>query len=137
MNKVNKEKHESSDLTQLIAVIRVRGSKETRTPIEETLRVHLHLTRRHNCAVFTLNATVKGWLQLAKDYIAWAPVSQALVNELLLKRGEGAKTVAEALPFRLHPPRGGFRKSTKLPFPKGELGQRTPESMEKLLKSMM
>ncbi len=127
----------SPELNELIAVIRVRGSKETRTPVEETLRTHLHLTRRHNCAIFHFNPTVKGWLQMAKDYITWAPVSQAVVNELLAKRGEGAKTVADALPFRLHPPRGGFRKSTKLPFPRGELGKRTPELMEKLLKSML
>lgn len=141
---------------EVIAVIRIRGSKETRTGVEATLSTHLHMSRKFHCFVLPLTPVVKGWLQLAKDYMTFAPISLQLLEELIQKRGrtEGDKPVDAATakklaveiaagkktalkPFRLSPPRGGFRKSTKLAFPKGELGKRTPESMEKLLKAMM
>ena len=141
---------------QLIAVIRIRGSKETRTGVEATLSSHLHMSRKFHCFALPFNATVKGWLQFAKDYITFAPISMQVLEELIAKRGrtEGDKPVqpgevkklagemaagvkTSLKPFRLAPPLGGFRKSTKLAFPRGELGKRDQESMEKLLRAMI
>ncbi len=118
-------------MAEMTVVIRIRGSMETRQEIEDTLSSHLHLTRRMHCSVFTTN--IAGWLQKAKDYVAWGSIDEATYKQLLEKRGEGK---AQKL-YRLHPPRGGFKKSTKLPFPKGELGKRDAESMKKLLLRML
>lgn len=38
--------------------------------------------------------------------------------------------------FRLHPPKGGFRKAVKKPYPEGELGYRG-EEINQLLKKMI
>ena len=116
--------------SQLTVVIRIRGSMETRGEIEETLSTHMRLTRKFHCAVFSRD--IKGWLQKAKDYITWGPIDDALYAELKQKRGKEGKRI-----FRLHPPNGGFKHSTKLPFPKGELGKRSGESMKKLLTRML
>lgn len=118
-------------MVELIAVVRIRGSMETRTEVEETLSRHLRVTRRMHCAVFSTD--IKGWLQKAKDYVAWGPIGEALLAAMREKRGE----TKDATTFRLHPPRGGFKKSTKTPFPKGELGKRDAESMKKLLLRML
>ncbi|MFH1247029.1 MAG: 50S ribosomal protein L30 [Candidatus Micrarchaeota archaeon] len=137
---------------EMITIIRIRGSMETRTEVEETLSSHLHLTRKLHCSVFSRD--VKGWLQKAKDYITWAPIDPETLSQLVEKRGEvnhkkiDKKDVAQIVAafaagqqpiklFRLHPPVGGFKKSTKAPFPKGELGKRDAESMKKLLLRML
>ena len=118
-------------MSEMIVVIRIRGSMETRHEVEETLARHLHLTRKFHCAVFSTD--IKGWLQKAKDYITWGPIDDATFKELIAKRGAGM----EQRLYRLHPPVGGFKKSTKIAFPKGELGKRSAEPMKKLLLRML
>ncbi|MDP3742676.1 MAG: hypothetical protein Q8R15_05155 [Candidatus Micrarchaeota archaeon] len=118
-------------MAEMIVVIRIRGSMETRQEIEDTLSQHLHVTRRMHAAVFTTN--IAGWLQKAKDYITWGFIDADTYKQLIAKRGDGK----EQKLYRLHPPKGGFKKSTKIAFPKGELGKRDAESMKKLLLRML
>ncbi len=118
-------------MAETIVVIRIRGSMETRYDIEDTLSQHLHLTRRMHCSVFSKD--IRGWLQKAKDYITWGPIDAETYKQLIAKRGEGK----EQKLYRLHPPKGGFKKSTKIAFPKGELGKRDAESIKKLLLRML
>ncbi len=134
-------------MSEHIIVIRIRGSKETRFEVEETLARHLHVSRKIHASVFSKPITP--WLQKCKDYITWGPIDTATLTQLVEKRG-GKQTKSTAaiveeftkgeMPiklFRLHPPVGGFKKSTKLAFPKGELGKRDAESMKKLLLRML
>ena len=60
-------------------------------------------------------------LQTVKDYVTWGEISKEVLETLganLKPRGKKIKY------FNLHPPKGGFRKSIKWHFPKGELGYR-------------
>ncbi len=125
----------------------MRGSMETRYEVEETLSKHLHLTRKLHCSVFA--RSISPWLQKCKDYVTWAPIDKETLLQLVSKRGNVAEKEVENMVtaflkggqpikvFRLHPPVGGFKKSTKLGFPKGELGKRDAESMKKLLTRML
>ncbi|MBI4406730.1 hypothetical protein HY571_02345 [Candidatus Micrarchaeota archaeon] len=114
------------------AAIRIRGSFRVKRGIEAALSHHLHLTRGMHCVVFKRD--VSSQLQKAKDYITWSEVDEEIVKKLSRrKEAEGRDYVL----FRLHPPRGGFKKSTKLPFPRGELGKRDADSMKKLLERMV
>ncbi len=103
---------------------------ETRKDTEETLSKHLHLTRKFHCAVF--DRDIAGWLQKTRDYVTWGPIDEDTYKQLCVKR-----KVKDVNLFRLHPPVGGFKHSTKKHFPKGELGKRDGDSMKKLLLKMM
>ena len=132
---------------ELTVIIRIRGSKETRYEVEETIAKHMHLTRKLHAAVFP--KPNMAMIQKCKDFITWGPIGIELLTKLVEKRGEVEKTKVAAVVdgfakgerpiklFRLHPPVGGFKKSTKLPFPKGELGKRDAASLEKLLTRML
>ncbi len=136
----------------LLAVVRIRGSMQTRFDVEKTLK-QLHLNRKHNCTVLLSTPFLKGMLQKARDYIAWGEVDEKTLQMLLEKRAEGVdgKSVKDALHkagvegvegavkalvsggkslkqlhlkqlFKLQPPKGGFKNGIKTAFPKGILG---------------
>lgn len=147
-----------------IAVVRVRGSVGVRREIEETLR-RLRLTRVNHCVVVRDDPATLGMIKKAKDYITWGEVDHEILREMILTRGEfvgGGEVTEEELkkrtgmdidtfvekvlsgeiklsdylkPFRLHPPRKGYR-STKLPYPEGALGYRGSE-INSLLRRMI
>ena len=54
-----------------------------------------------------------------------------MIKELNEKRGKDKEKGF----YRLHPPIGGFKKSTKLAFPKGILGEH--KDISKLLRRML
>ncbi len=146
------------------AVVRIRGRTGVRRDIKETLR-RLKLTRINHAVVIPETDVYKGMLQKSKDYITWGEVERDTLSDLLLKRAEKgnrklSKEELESLfqmkfddivenaiqnklklhdyidPFRLHPPRKGY-KSIKLPFRVGgDLGYRGKE-INALLRRMM
>ncbi len=126
-------------MTELIAVIRLRGLVKIRKDVELALSKHLLVKRTLHCAVCA--KVPQGVLQKCKDFITWGPIDKETLQKLVEKRGkpEDEKKIeaGETTVFRLHPPRGGFKKSTKLPFPKGELGLRDETSMQKLIVRML
>lgn len=147
------------------AVVRVRGNVGVKREIRETLS-RLLLTRVNHAVVIPETETYRGMLQKAKDYITWGEVDEDTLESLILKRGEmkkNGKATREKLeeavgkkwkeilegvikneiklhryldPFRLHPPRKGYR-SVKLPFKVGgSLGYRG-KAINDLLRRMM
>ncbi len=130
------------DMTELYAIIRVRGSAETRKGIEDTLSM-LNLTRANHCVVMKKSKSLDGMLRKVSGYITWGPISQEMLEKLVAKRGmlPGGKRLDDKQAkeelkkllasektsikkvFRLHPPSGGY-KSVKRPFPEGDLGSR-------------
>ena len=90
-----------------------------------------------------------------KELISFGEIEDATLKELLIKRGKkGKKAIANIdgvikglkegkklkdlgvnSVFNLHPPRGGFKKSTKLPYPQGVLGKN--KDIVKLVKKML
>ncbi len=113
---------------KLVAVVRIRGRVNVRGSIAETL-TRLNLKRVNNCALVRVTDSYYGMIKKCNDYVAYGEIDTETLAKLLKKNGidVDAKTMVEGgdlaavkdtMPFRLHPPRHGFR-STKLGFKQG------------------
>ena len=69
------------------AAIRVRGLINIKPDIRKTLEL-LNLTRVNHCVLLEEKPSVKGMLQIAKDYITWGEVDKDILNQLIAKRGK-------------------------------------------------
>jgi large subunit ribosomal protein L30 len=130
-----------------IIVIRIRGTVGVRDSIRQTLDL-LRLRRRFVCVIVDDTKEIIGMIKKSKDYVSYGKIDKETLKLLIMKRGKipGNKFLAEGgiqlenflndflegkksfqdlgiKPFfRLHPPRGGFKKSVKGAWPKGILG---------------
>ena len=117
-------------MNKLVAVVRIRGRVNVRGDITETLK-RLNLKRVSNCTLIKVTDSYDGMLDKCKDYIAYGEIDEPTLSKLLERhKAEGldakgmisgkfdAKALKEHVPFRLHPPRHGYR-STKLAFSQG------------------
>jgi len=139
----------------MFAVVRIRGSVNVSDDIEDTLNM-LNLKSPNNCVVIPETKQYLGMLRKAKDRITWGNVDKKTLSKLLEKRSKIPKEklkemkmknlndLSDALIknkmklkliFRLNPPMHGF-KSTRLPYPKGDLGFRG-EKINELLERMI
>ena len=119
----------------MYAVVRNRGSVNVKKGINDTLDM-LKLRSVNNCVVIPEKKTYLGMLKKSKDYITWGKIDKKTLTKLIEKRGNVKEDVEKDKPvFRLNPPRGGF-KSTRLPYPKGDLGDRK-EKINDLLERMI
>jgi large subunit ribosomal protein L30 len=141
-----------------IAVIRIAGLVGIDKQIARTLDA-LRLRRKYTCVILEEKPEFLGMLKKVKDRVAFGQIDKEILKELLLKRArlKGNKPIVKLDEnfvdqfiedkkkledvgikpfFRLHSPRGGFKKSTKLLFPKGVLGNHG-EKINELLKKML
>ncbi len=115
---------------KLVAVVRIRGRVNVRGDITETLS-RLNLKKVSNCTLIKVTDSYNGMLDKCKDYVAYGEIDEPTLTKLLERhKTEGldakglmegkfdAKKLKEHVPFRLHPPRHGY-KSTKLAFSQG------------------
>ena len=70
------------------AAIRIRGHVNVHPKIKKTLTL-LNLTRSNHCVLLPENKSMKGMLQVAKDYVTWGEVTDETIAQLLEKRGKG------------------------------------------------
>lgn len=138
----------------MIAIIRIHGQAEIDFGVNETLK-RLHIYRKYGCTlVDEKNKITQGMLHKVESYVAFGNIEDKTIKELVTKRGETLngkripekdidKVISEIKKgewkikkfFRLSPPIGGFRKSTKLQTPKGILGKH--EDINKLIMRML
>ena len=80
----------------VFAAVRVRGIVNVKPDIKRTLQL-FRLTRVNHCVLLEENASIKGMLQIAKDYITWGEIDKAILSELIGSRGklEGDKDLTE------------------------------------------
>ena len=129
-----------------IVIIRIRGMIGVRRQIRETLDM-LRLRKKFSCVVIEESKENNGMLRKVQTHVSYGKIDGETLKLLIIKRGrkKGNKPVElagkqleaineflenkkklqdlEIKPFfRLHPPKGGFKKSTKLLYPKGLLG---------------
>lgn len=80
----------------VFAAVRIRGIVNVKPDIKRTLQL-LRLTRSNHCVLLEENASIKGMLQIAKDYITWGEIDKAILSELIGSRGklEGDKDLTE------------------------------------------
>jgi len=111
----------------MYAVVRLRGSVNMHKEIKDTLTM-LNLRRVNHCVLVPDTPSYKGMLKRAENWVTWGEISKDVEKQLKKKRGEGRV-------FRLSPPTHGL-KSTKVHFPKGDLGYRG-DKINRLLKRMI
>jgi len=69
------------------AVIRIRGTVNINPDIKKTLNL-LNLTRANHCVVLDETPSIKGMLQVAKDYITWGEIDKKILTNLISSRGK-------------------------------------------------
>ena len=76
------------------AAIRIRGTVNINSDIKKTLNL-LNLTRANHCVLLEEKPSIKGMLQVAKDYITWGEIETDLLIKLISARGklEGGKLI--------------------------------------------
>ncbi len=142
-----------------LAIVRVRGVRKINPRIQKTFEL-IKLAKPNNCVFIEDSPQNLGMLLMIKDYVTFGPVDEETIFKMLFKRGKkgsvslkdsmkeadikkaakeifaGKKTseFADSV-FRLSPPSKGF-KNIKLPYPRGDLGNRFKE-INILLTKMM
>jgi large subunit ribosomal protein L30 len=127
----------------MIAVIRIHGRVDLSYKINDTLN-RLRIHNKLNCVFIDEKDKIKmGMVKAVKDFVMFGEVSKEFVDKVVEARGElldktkkTKKTLENIKPWiRLHPPRGGFKKSTKLQYPLGILGKH--KDISKLMEKML
>lgn len=119
----------------MIAVIRIRGQVNLKKEVVETFK-RLKLRKKLTCVFIDEKDKVKmGMLKKIQSYVAFGDVSDELKKKVIDKRGQKGKDKKYRGFCRLHPPVGGFKKSTQKAFPKGVLGKN--KDIAKLLERML
>lgn len=114
----------------MIAVIRIAGQVDQKQEVKETLQ-RLNLKRKYNGVIIDeKNPVLMGMVNSIASSVAYGKISEEFAKEIQKKRGEKGKKC-----IRLHPPIGGLKKSSKVAFPKGILGEH--EDISKLIARML
>jgi len=71
----------------VFAAVRIRGIVNVKPDIKRTLQL-FRLTRSNHCVLLEENASVKGMLQIAKDYITWGEIDREVLSKLMDTRGK-------------------------------------------------
>ncbi|MDG6985816.1 MAG: hypothetical protein JRM73_03620 [Nitrososphaerota archaeon] len=75
----------------LILVVNLHGSINSSAPVRKSLN-ELWVAKKFSASVVTDDEPTVGMLRLCKDYIAWTPVEEPLLADLLSKKGMVSKT---------------------------------------------
>ena len=119
----------------MIAALRIHGQVDVNRDIKETLN-RLKMQRKLVCVFVDEKDKVKmGMLKSIKDYVSYGSIDESLMNEIIEKRGQRDIKGKFRGFCRLHPPIGGFKRSTKASYPSGILGNN--KDIAKLLKRML
>jgi large subunit ribosomal protein L30 len=94
----------------LILVVNVHGSINSSAPVRKALN-ELKVAKKFSASVVTDDLPTAGMLRLCKDYVAWTPLQEDLLAELLKKRGKvsATRSLDEASLKRL-----GFKKHDEM-----------------------
>lgn len=112
-----------------IFVVRIAGQVKNLEKQNETMR-RLKLGKKFAARfVDSEDKVLMGMVKAVDKKVAYGEVSAEFVKELDSKR------LAKDGIYFLHPPRGGFKKSTRLPTPKGVLGKH--KDFDKLVGRML
>ena len=69
------------------AVVRVRGQPDVNKDIRYTMGL-LGLTRVNHCVVVPENPSIKGMLQMVKDYCTWGEIEEETLVAMIKTRGK-------------------------------------------------
>lgn len=122
----------------MLLAIRIRGITNMNAKMEDALN-RLRLRRKFAAVLIDEKDTIKlGMLNKVRSYVAYGKVDEGFVKTLKEKRGQKDSKTGDLKPFfRLHPPRGGFKKSTKVSYPRGVLGEWKDTEIIKMAEKML
>ena len=82
----------------MYAIVRLRGSVNTKPDIKDTLDM-LRLHRINHCVVVPDNPHYRGMIQKVKDYVAWGEIDEIALATILEMRGRlnGNKRLTDQL----------------------------------------
>jgi len=151
-------------MKNLIAIIRIRSLIDRRPEVRKTAEL-LRLKRTNVCVIYPESSSLLGMLKVVSEIATYGEINKTTLIKLLEKRGrtignkrltldllkkynfENFEKLADYIfevgkfpnfikPFfRLHPPRKGFKKSTKKFYQDGgELGYRGDKINELILR---
>lgn len=113
----------------MILVLRIAGQVKNKKKDNETLK-RLRLNKKFACTLIEDSDSVRmGMVNAVSHMVAYGKVDEEFIKELKAARNDD-----EGVYF-LHPPRGGFKKSSKVATPKGILGKH--EDIVKLVGRML
>jgi large subunit ribosomal protein L30 len=94
----------------LLLVVNLHGSINSSAPVRKALN-ELWVAKKFSASIVADDAPTVGMLRLCKDYVAWTPLEEGLLTELLAKRGmvSAAKALDQATLKEL-----GFKKAEDL-----------------------
>ena len=70
----------------LLLIVNLHGMINSPAPVRKALN-ELKVARKFSASVVADEPPTEGMLRLCKDYVAWAPLDEGLLVELLRKRG--------------------------------------------------
>ncbi len=70
----------------LLLIIRLRGRSGAPPDVEHTLHL-LRLTRKFHAVIYPDSESVKGMLEVVKDWVTWGEVDPKVLKELIIRRG--------------------------------------------------
>jgi len=112
----------------MILVIRIAGQVKNKKKDNETMK-RLKLSRKFNAVLIDEKDSVRiGMVRSVRHLTAYGKVGEDFIKDLKKAKGKGPV-------FNLHPPIGGFKKSSKVATPKGILGRH--EDITKLAGRML
>ena len=132
---------------KLVAIVRVRGRVNVRHDIAETLN-RLRLKRVNNCTVIKLTPDYYGMVRACSNHVAYGEIDEDTLGRLLKGAGLDVKprdmmdgnydasALKKSLPFRLHPPRHGYKSTKRSVKQGGSLGYMGPK-INQLIKRMV
>ncbi len=87
-----KKRNPVNEMKNYFAIVRIRGSMETRGKVEDALRIN-HLTRKNHCVILEDSPQLKGLLVHCRDFVTWGEIAPQTLEKMLLARGmlEGGK----------------------------------------------
>lgn len=90
-------KGQKAAATGALTIIRLRGTQNLNPQAKDTLK-YLRLNRVNHAVVLPQNATTKGMLQVAKDYVTWGEVDAATLASVIKHHGRlvGDKPLTDA-----------------------------------------
>jgi len=101
----------------MIVVVRIAGQVKNKKKDNETLK-RLKLGKKFTATLVDGKDNVRmGMIKSVSHMVSYGEVPEDFVKTLKTKRLGSTENV-----FHLHPPIGGFKKSSKVAFPKGILG---------------
>jgi ribosomal protein L30/L7E len=114
----------------LILVVRIAGQVKNKKKDNETLN-RLKLRKKFASTLVDSEDLVRrGMVKSVGHMVAYGSVEADFIKELKDKRSSNVENI-----FHLHPPVGGFKKSSKVSTPKGILGEH--EDITKLAGRML